>query len=452
MLLTVAITIVVLGVLIFVHELGHFLAAKAVGIGVPRFSIGFGPPTPLRFQRGETEYVVAWVPLGGYVKMASREEQEAMGSLEGGTTEDHWPESKLFENKPLLARIVVISAGVIMNFLFAWVVYVLLATGGRLETPTTTIAEADSAILPPGTEVLATLPYGTEITRINGDSVHSLTEVYRAIVDPGSERLRFDFRDRSDPVILPIPGTDAASRAAILDAIEFWMEPRVGSVLPGEPAERAGLEPGDLIVGANGDTIRSWQDLLTTVEGNVGDTVMFLVLREGEIVRVPVVPAERSELDPATGEVRKVGRIGVGQHVIRVEYSIAEAVVVGSRDTWDRMRLVLITLKGMVLGQISPRDLGGPILIGQMSGQVARLGFVQLVAFMAFLSLNLAILNLLPIPVLDGGHLVFLFAEGIRGKPLSLAVRVRLTQVGLLVLMGIMALVLTNDLFRLIGG
>lgn len=452
MLLTVAVTIVVLGVLIFVHELGHFLAAKAMGIGVPRFSIGFGPPTPIRFRRGETEYVVAWIPLGGYVKMASREEQEAMGSLEGGATEDHWPEGKLFEDKSLPARVLVISAGVIMNFLFAWLAYVLLATAGRLETPTTTIARVDSATLPLGTEVLAALPFGTEITRVNGDSVHSLSEVYRAIADPGSDRLRFDFRDRTEPIILPIPGTDATSRAAILEAMEFLIEPRVGSVLPGEPAERAGLETGDLIIGANGDTIRSWEDLLATVEGGVGDTVMFRVLRGSEILLIPVAPTEQSELDPTTGEIRRVGRIGVGQHVIQVEYSLPGAVAAGSRETWERTRLVLLTLKGMLLGQISPRELGGPILIGQVSGQVARMGILQLTAFTAFLSLNLAILNLLPIPVLDGGHLVFLFAEGVRGRPLSLAVRVRLTQVGLLVLIGIMALVLTNDVFRLIGG
>ncbi len=452
MLLTVAVTIVVLGVLIFVHELGHFLAAKAVGIGVPRFSIGFGPPTPLQFRRGETEYIVAWFPLGGYVKMASREEQEAMGSLEGGGTPEQWPEHKLFENKPLPARILVISAGVIMNVLFAWVAYILLAAGGRLETPTTSIARADSAALPPGAEALASLPFGTEITRINGDSMHSLDDVLRAIADPGSDRLRFDFRGSTEPLFLAIPGTDAGARTSIFSAIEFLIEPRVGSVLAGEPAAEAGLERGDLIIGAKGDTVRRWEDLVSAVEASVGDTLVLRVVRGNELLEIPVVPIERTELDPSTGEARKVGRIGIGWYQKEVEYGVAEAVIVGSQDTWDRTRLVLLTLKGMILGQISPRDLGGPILIGQMSGQVARLGLASLISFMAFLSLNLAILNLLPIPVLDGGHLVFLFAEGVRGKPLPLAVRVRLTQVGLLVLIGIMALVLTNDLFRLMGG
>ncbi len=453
MLLTIIATVIVLGVLIFVHELGHFLAAKSVDIAVPRFSIGFGPATPFKFRRGETEYIVAWFPFGGYVKMASKEEQEAMGALEGGASEaDRFPPERLFENKSLPARVYVISAGVAMNVLFAWIAYVLLATGGRIETPTTSVARVDSTALPPGAEALASLPYGSEITLVNGDSVHSLQAIVMAIADPGSDRLRFDFRDRRDPIILPIPGTNASARAAILDALEFLVEPRVGSVLDGQPAARAGLASGDLIVGAAGDTVRSWDDLVRTVEASVGDTVLLSVLRGDAVIQLAVVPVEQTEVDPVTGEVRRVGRIGIGQALRRVDYGLGGAVVQGTRETWARTRLVLLTLKGMVLGQISPRELGGPILIGQMSGQVARLGVTSLVSFMAFLSLNLAILNLLPIPVLDGGHLVFLFAEGIRGKPLSLALRLRLTQVGLLVLIGIMALVLTNDFFRLIGG
>lgn len=451
MLLTIGVTVVVLGVLIFVHELGHFIAAKAMGIGVQRFSIGFGPATPLRFQRGETEYIVAWVPLGGYVKMASREEQESMSALEGGETPPDFPEEKLFESKPLPARVLVISAGVIMNFLFAWIAYIMLAAGGRFETPTTTIGAVDAEALPPGAEALAALPYGVEITKINGDSVRSLDAVVRAIADPSGDRLRFDFRGR-DAVILEIPGTNASAREAVLQAIEFVMEPRVGSVVAGQPAAAAGLQRGDLITGIDGDTIRSWTELVAGVEGRMGDTLILRIARNGQVVSAEVVPVEQTDVDPTTGETRRVGRIGISIYQTRVVYSLPQAVVVGTRDTWDRTRAVLFTLKAMIFGEVSFRELGGPILIGQVSGQVARLGLASLVSFMAFLSLNLAVLNLLPIPVLDGGHLVFLFLEGVRGKPLSQALRIRLTQVGLLVLLGIMALVITNDVFRLMGG
>ena len=174
MLLTLASALVVLGVLIFVHELGHFWAAKAVGIGVPRFSMGLGPPTRLKWKRGETEYVVSWIPFGGYVKMATAEEDESMAGLEGGSADHNFPADRLFENKPLWARVVVISAGVTMNAVFAWSAYVLLAaTYGRVEDPTTAIAVVDTAGLPAAARPLASLPFGTRILRINGDTVGS---------------------------------------------------------------------------------------------------------------------------------------------------------------------------------------------------------------------------------------------------------------------------------------
>ncbi len=448
MFFTIAAFVIVIGVLIFVHELGHFLAAKGVGIGVPRFSIGFGPPTPIRFRRGETEYVVAWLPLGGYVKMASREEQEAMGPLEGGSTEEHFPDDKLFENKPLAARILVISAGVIMNGLFAWMAYVGLAAYGRTELPSTRVV-VDSTALPSGAEDLADVPAGARIALINGDSVHTWTEVTDAIIDPGSDRLRFDFVG-TDPVVVPIPGGNAQARGAVLDALMPFLEPRLGTVVGGGAADRAGLRPGDVLLAVDGDSLRAWSELVAKVEPRAGDSLALTVLRDGQRLHVTVVPEEQSEPNVATGEIRKVGRIGVAvaYDTVRVRYGALGALREGTRETVSRTRLVLLTLKGMVLGQISPRELGGPILIGQVSGQVARTGLVPLLAFMAFLSLNLAVLNLLPIPVLDGGHLVFLAIEGILGRPLSLTLRLRLTQVGLLLLLGIMALVITNDLFR----
>lgn len=451
MLVTIVATVVVLGVLIFVHELGHFLAAKSVGIGVPRFSIGFGPATPLKFRRGETEYVVAWVPLGGYVKMASREEQEGQSIMEGGATEEHFPEDKLFENKPLGARILVISAGVIMNALFAWVAYVGLAAYGRTELPSTRVV-VDSTALPSAAEDLADVPPGARIAMINGDSVRTWTDVMNAIIDPGSDRLRFDFVDAS-PVVVPIPGGDASARGAVLDGLAPFLEPRLGTIVGGGAADRVGLQPGDVVLAVDDDTVRAWSELVAKVEPRAGDSLRLVVRRGAERLEMVVVPEEQSDPNVETGEIRKVGRIGVGVafDTVRVRYGLLGSLREGTRETWSRTRLVLLTLKGMVLGQISPRELGGPILIGQVSGQVARTGLAPLLGFMAFLSLNLAVLNLLPIPVLDGGHLVFLAIEGILGRPLSLALRLRLTQLGLLLLLGIMALVITNDLFRVMA-
>jgi len=454
-LLSLAAFIFVLGVLIFVHELGHFLAAKAVGIGVPRFSIGFGPATPIRFRRGETEYVVAWFPLGGYVKMASREEQEAMAAVEGGPLEEEYPPDKLFESKSLPARILVISAGVAMNMVFAWLAYTGLAAAlGRTEDPTTTIGWVDVERLPASAAALAEVPLGSQILRVNGDSVASWQQIQQRIFDPTSDRLRIDFAGGLDPVILPIPGTEAQSRAAVGLALEPGWGPRVGAVVAGFPAAEAGLQRGDQILAVGGDTVTAFHDVRLGVEPYAGDTVLFTMLRADSVFVVPLVPQERTEPDPLTGDAVQVVRVGIAPYwePLRTEYGVVGAVVEGWGRTWSNVELVLFTLKGILLRDISTREIGGPILIGQMSGQFARRGLASLIAFMALLSVNLAVLNLLPIPVLDGGHLVFLVIEGVRGKPLSLNARLRLTQLGMVLLIALMVYVFTNDIVRLVTG
>ncbi len=454
MLLTLAAFAFVLGVLIFVHELGHFIAAKAVGIGVPRFSIGFGPATPLRFRRGETEYVIAWFPLGGYVKMASREEQDAMAGVEGGETPEEYPEDQLFENKSLAARILVISAGVAMNFLFAWLIYSAVAAVGWPEDPTTTIGRVVADELPDAAAPLVEVPGGTQILRINGDTVASWRQIFLAIADPTTERLRFDFAGGVDPVILPIRGTDVDDRIAVFASLVPGWAPVVGRVSPGTPAEAAGIEAGDRILRIDSDTVELWADVSALVGPRPGDSLSVLVQRGDAVVSLPIVPQSHS-VRGADGEVVEVGQLGIwiaDLEPVTVRYGLFGAVVQGARLTWHDTELVLFTLKGIVTGQISSREIGGPVLIGQMSGEFARRGFVALLMFMALLSVNLAIINLLPIPVLDGGHLVFLGIEGVRGKPLSLNARMRLTQFGMVLIMLLVVLVFTNDILRILGG
>ncbi|MFQ6045805.1 MAG: RIP metalloprotease RseP [Gemmatimonadales bacterium] len=453
MLLTVVAFVVVLGVLIFVHELGHFIAAKWAGIGVPRFSIGFGPATPIRFRRGETEYVVAWFPLGGYVKMASREEQEAMSSIEGGEAGEEYPPQKLFEHKSLAARATVLFAGVAMNALFAWVVYAALAAAyGRPEDPTTSIARVDSAMLPAGAAALARIRGGAKVIRINGDTVRSRQQMEQMLLDPVSPRIVVEVEGESRPIELDLAGLDSRARLAVVDAIKPMWEPRIGRMTVGMPAHAAGLRPGDLLVAVNGDTLSVFADLQEVVDPAAGDTLVFTALRGDSMFEAVVVPQEVTVEDPSTGESRVVGRIGVDPEVasIRVRFSLPGAVLEGGRQTVANVMLVLGVLKGMLVGAVSVRDLGGPILIGQVAGEAAQAGIVPLLFIMAFLSVNLAVLNLLPIPVLDGGHLVFLLMEGLRGKPLSLDLRLRLTQLGMLVLVGIMLLAFANDFMRLL--
>ena len=285
MLLTIGAFVLVLGVLIFVHELGHFMAAKAVGIAVPRFSIGMGPATPLSFKWGETEYRIAWLPFGGYVKMASKEEQEAMGAVEGGPLEEEYPPERMFESKSLGARILVISAGVIMNALFACIAYAGLAVVyGQYVDSTTTLAGVDRDVLPDAALQLAEVPFGTKILRINGDSVKYWQDVVGAVVDPTSERLRFDFSDGVDPVILDIPGVDVDTRVAVAGALRPLVEPRVSTVIVGQPADIGGVMDNDLFLWAGGDSVRTWSELVQVVEANAGDTVLVTVLRANSTV------------------------------------------------------------------------------------------------------------------------------------------------------------------------
>jgi regulator of sigma E protease len=442
-------------VLILVHELGHFLAAKWAGIGVPRFSIGFGPPTPLRFTRGDTEYVVAWFPLGGYVKMASREEQEAMGGLEGGETPENYPPEALFENKPLWVRVIVISAGVAMNVLFAWFTFAALAgLVGRTEDPTTTVMHVEERWLPAEAQHLADVPRGAQIIRINGDTIRSFDAIRRHVLDPRSDRLRIEFAGETGTVLVPVKGTDIDARERIYAAMRPGWGPVAGSPIPGLPADEAGIRAGDRFIAIEGDTIRAFFDLYRVVDRNPGRTLSLTLQREDSVFSLDIAPQPVTIEDPATGEEIEIGRIGVdpSYEPLNVRFGLVGSLAEGARNTWKSAELVYVTLKGIVLREVSAREIGGPIMIGQMSGRVARAGLSVLFEFMAVLSVNLAILNILPIPVLDGGHLVFLAIEGVRGRPLSVVARMRLIQVGMFLLLGLMVLVFTNDILRLFGG
>ena len=444
--------IFVLGILIFVHELGHHLAAKSVGIGVHRFSIGLGPATPLKFTYGETEYVLAWIPFGGYVKMASREEQEQMAALEGGVAEKVFPEDRLFENKPLWARIMVISAGVIMNVVFAWVVFAGLALAyGISEDGTTRLARVDRDVLPISATALADLPFGTEIVAVNEQEVQSRNDILRAVLDSDTQQLTFAFAQHS-PVSVELQ--DDAEHTALAQALVPLWESRVGGVVMGSVADKAGLQESDLVRSINGQEIRSWEEMVEVIEASPGVQLSMVVERDGADQILEIVPKEEKAKDPTTGDMRKVGRVGITPHIEihTISVGVVESMSIGARKTWWAGGQVIGTIVGMFRGLISPRELGGPLAIAQMAGQAAEAGFEFLMSFTALLSVNLAILNLLPIPALDGGHLVFLILEGLRGnKPVSLEFRMQALKVGIVMLLGLMVFVFGNDILRLIG-
>jgi regulator of sigma E protease len=454
MLTTILATIIVLGVLIFVHELGHFLTAKAVGIEVPRFSIGFGPKV-IGFRRGETEYVLSLLPLGGYVKMAGMEEME---HVEGGPEPGREPggtpraRSRDFESKPLWARALVISAGVIMNLLFAMGVFAAIALAyGVPKVPDTRVGGIVEERLPPGTEVLAEVPYGASITRVGDYDVADFNELRLAFVRSRPGPLTIEF-EALPAITIELPAPDT-QRASLIGAFEpvLTVPPVIGEVVRDGPADEGGLRAGDRVLRADGRPIDTWQELVAVIERNPGRRVAFEVARNGEVVALDIVPRTRTL---ATGY--EFGRIDVAMPAAfgglpREHRGVLAAVGHGFTETWGMTKLIVDFLRGLFTGRQSPRDVGGPLLIGELSGQFARAGLEAFLSFMALFSINLAILNLLPIPVLDGGHLVFLGIEAVRGRALTLEQRMRLTQVGLVVIVGIMVWALGNDLLRFFG-
>jgi len=386
--------LVVFGLVVFVHELGHFLAAKAMGVYAPRFSIGFGPAL-WRRRWGETEYVLALLPLGGYVRMASNQDQ-ATAFLEGGPEERDvpevganavpatvagregdrdWdpnamkpfgpkpiPEHRWFESKPLAARLFILIAGVTMNAVLALVLDIgTLAAYGR-------------------------------------------------------------------PYIAPV----------------------VDSIVPGRPADLAGLMKGDSIVSINGRNVSEWQELLGTVTRSAGRPVTLEIVRGGERRTIAVTPAESDVQNQLTGKNEKVGRIGAAPRaqLSREALPFGEALVGGWKDTWKQAGGIVMIVRGLFTGAVSTSQLGGPIQIAEVSVQAAQGGLETLLSLIAFLSINVAVLNLLPVPILDGGLLVFFTLELFKRRPPSPRAREIASYVGLVIVATLMLFALRNDVVR----
>jgi regulator of sigma E protease len=453
-LVTLLSLIVVLGVLIFVHEAGHFVAAKWAGIYVHRFSLGLGPPIPwLTFRRGETEYTISWLPLGGYVKMASREEDIASSALEGGAPKVQVPPDRVFEAKSVWVRMVVILAGVAMNALFAWAVFAFLAyKNGREIDPVTTVGRVVEEDLPPEAAALKQIASGTAIVRINGDSMKSWDDIVSTIVNTPESNIRIELSDGSS-VVLPIHPDALEQRLKTAQSLQAFRAPVVGQVLPDKPAGQAGIQEGDTIVAVNGRPVRQWYDLLELLQSSAGKSLKIEVARGSQRLSFDIRPYLDTIPGP-NGKPRPVGRIGVavGTGFLSEPLGLGEAIVQGGRATIQASTQVVRTVRGLFSGRISGRSVGGPILIGQMAGESARRGLDTFLGFMALISINLAILNLLPIPVLDGGQFLFLLAEAVIRQPLPMKLRERLTTVGLVLIILLMGLAFSNDIRRVFGG
>jgi regulator of sigma E protease len=354
MITSIVSAIVVLGVLIFVHELGHFLFAKYFGVGVETFSLGFGPKIFAKTV-GETEYRISAFPLGGYVKMV------------GENKDDELPEEDVhrsFMAKAPLKRMVIVAAGPCFNLIFAYLIFVVVCMIG-IPTPTT----------------------------------------------------------------------------------------KIGEVMKDKPAARAGLREGDRVKSINGKPVSRWNDFAQLITESGGKPLALTVEREGKTFVVQVTPEMRTAKN-LLGDMVTSPVIGVmvSKEVVTERVGPLDAIVKGSEHTWNVTKLTVVAVGKIFTGSISVDNIGGPIMIAKTAGEQAETGLVYFLSFMALLSINLGLLNLLPIPILDGGHLVFYLWELIVGKPLNLKTREVAQQIGLALLLGLMVLAFYNDIARYLVG
>ncbi|MEQ8662958.1 MAG: RIP metalloprotease RseP [Gammaproteobacteria bacterium] len=449
MLQTLASFIVALGVLVAVHEFGHYWVAKRLGVKILRFSLGFGRPL-WRHQGAETEFVVAAIPLGGYVKMLDEREGEvAPAEL-----------SRAFNRQPLATRAAVVVAGPLANFLLAFLAYWLtLVLGVTGPQPLVGAVRPDSIAATGG------LQAADRILAVDGVETATWDGVFRraldAILDGGE-------------LVLRVRGADGGERLAELDFASLGIDdigqgdflgelgitpvrphipPVIERVVPGEPAARAGMRAGDRVLSADGMPIETWFDWVEVVRAHPGQALAVAVERAGAALALTLTPA--AEL--VDGET--IGRIGAEVRVpaqidpvprARERYGAIEALGGAAERTWAMSVTTLRFLGKMITGEASVRNLSGPISIAQFAGESARLGVARFLEFLALVSVSLGVLNLLPIPLLDGGHLLYYLIEFVARRPVSESVQMYGQQIGLVVLLGLMGLAVYNDILRIL--
>ncbi len=447
---TILALVVALGILVAVHELGHFLVARWMGVKVLRFSIGFGRPLwQRRFGHDQTEYTIAAIPLGGYVKMLDEREGDV----------DDAELHRAFNRQPVARRSAIVIAGPLFNFVFAifayWWMFVLGISGikpllGDIE---------------PGTIAYASgLNRGQEITAVNGEK----TPTWQAVVEAVMPKLMLGL-----PVQLTVYDgglvremtlkTDAVEAGArpeeLLKKVGLQpyrppIEPVIDKVLSGSVAEQAGLRSGDRVIEAAGQPIRDWQEMVAVISEHPGKPMSMIVARGSKVIDIEVTP------EPVESSHGQVGRIGASVKVdeslfrsmqARHEYAPLPALAAAWDKTWDISGLTLKMIGEMLLGRASVENLSGPIGIAQYAKASAGEGFSQFLKFLGLISVSLGILNLLPIPVLDGGHLLFFGIEAVRGRPVSEQTEALGQRIGLAFILALMILALYNDLVRLVG-
>ncbi|MFP4131726.1 RIP metalloprotease RseP [Thiohalospira sp.] len=448
LLFTIAAFAVAIGVLVTVHEYGHFRVARWAGVRVLRFSVGMGRPLLRRSGRDGTEYVLAALPIGGYVKMLDEREGEV------DPTERH----RAFNNRPLGWRTAVVLAGPVANFLFAIAAYWLMLVMG-----VPGLQAAVEGVEPDSAAARAGIAPGDAIVAVDGRPAATWGAAMQALLpaalDGESVGVTLRRDGREETVTLEVPRMPEAARGGDLGGrlgmtpARPAIPPILGQVESGSPADRAGLEAGDRIVALAGEPVNGWRELVERVRGSPGEPLSLTVEDGGGERQVTVTPEEASGPD---GESQ--GRIGAGVEPpgeLPAEYRAVQrfgpvaALGEGVTRTWETATMTLKVLGRMVIGQASLENLSGPVTIAQFAGHTADAGFVQFIAFLAVVSISLGVINLLPVPLLDGGHLLYYGIELLKGSPVSEQTEALGQRIGLAAILALMGLAFFNDLSRL---
>ncbi|NQS98505.1 MAG: RIP metalloprotease RseP [candidate division Zixibacteria bacterium] len=424
--------IITLFVVVIVHEFGHFIAAKLVGIRVESFSLGF-PPKLIGKKIGETEYMISAIPLGGYVKMAGMiDESLSDKPLTGAPWE--------FMSKSYSQKIFAITAGVLMNFILACVLYTGLTMNrgvGEISTP----AVAASVDLSESAAI-AGLESGDRIIKIDGEPVDTWCQMQNTIRSRPKSNVEVVWL-RDDEEMSAIVSN---SRRFLFSIQKPSAPANVGSVSPGMPADSAGILPGDLIVKINGDSVAGWYDMASRIYSLPDTEVEVVWVREGETMSAILHTATQKILQD--WKMIDGGMIGIGAKMERRKTGIIESVSKGAQYTFFAGASTVMGIYMLATGEAGIKDFVGPLGIAHYSGESMRIGFAAFIGFIAFVSANIGLLNILPIPVLDGGHLVFITVEAVIRRPISSKVKLVIQQVGMALLLLFMIIISYNDLMR----
>lgn len=437
---TVIAGILMLGVLVFIHELGHFVVAKMCGVKVLKFSLGFGPRV-VSYRYGETEYLICAVPLGGYVQMFGEGGADAGEASEEAIAD----QARSFSAKPVSQRLAIVSAGPLMNLLLPFLVLPITFMVG-VQMPTYFERAACVGYIAPGSDAAnAGFVAGDCLVTVNGQAVEHWNATNKRFVSEAGSPLVFDVERDGQQRQLVVPADNNSLEGMQGLGLFPHLDARIGGLAPGMPAAVAGIGEGDLIVQIGGRQVASWYDLRDIVQLTGGDSVVVQVERAGRLFDVQLTPEQR--------EVDGDYLLGVAPlHEMETKrFGLIGALREGANKTIELIELTIVFIQKLFTGNVSAKNIGGPITVVQVAGQAAQTDIAAILTVLAFISIQLGILNLLPIPILDGGHILFYLVEIVTRKPLSMRAREVAQQIGLALLLMLMVLAFYNDIVRLWG-